>query len=684
MGGSIVIHSTLALVTDAFRPQVAFNNVASVAAHHRIQCSPGIRDATALIHDYLSGEGLHSELLRYPAKTGVMWWSQASFPEWSCRRAELTIIENGRSERLCSFAESKFSLIQRSAATPPGGLSTKIVLIERAADPAAYAGLDVRGKLVFSRGEVPGIAEVAIGQFGAAGIILDTMRDHPPVRDWFSLPDGRLYLSFWPGDFAAHKALGFVLTPRQGEALRRRFSAGKVEIDAYALVESEYHEGNMEVLTAIIPGETDEEVVGMAHVCHPEPSANDNASGCGALMEVAVTLSRLISDGQLPKPRRTIRFLWLAEMSGSSAYLANNETKIAKTVAAINLDMVGENQDLCGSTFFVEKPVRALPGFGGDLAEAIINLMVKPATTGGRGRPFQPFRWAVCPFSGGSDHNIWGDPTVGVTCPMLEQMPDKFYHTSEDTIDKVDPKMLGVAGVLTAVYLYEAACASPDDAAYLADQMAVRFSGEVETVVSSVVKSLAGDLASASARQQAEIVGKARQAIERRVGFLAERKHADIDSLLRLADDSVRFSKARQAAHDAVTATASPMLDKSLRDLVLVGRYSDIAELPMAWRFDGCESYSAAASIVPKRLHRGPYAVSGKDLPPDYTEKLRLFEAKHGQIYVPSNQVQYWADGRRTLAEIADLIQGETGFYDLDALYDYFFVMVALGVFEAP
>jgi hypothetical protein len=52
------------------------------------------------------------------------------------------------------------------------------------------------------------------------------------------------------------------------------------------------------------------------------------------------------------------------------------------------------------------------------------------------------FRYATTPFGDGSDHFIFSDSTVGVPMPMLIQWPDKFYHTSADTIEKVDPRII--------------------------------------------------------------------------------------------------------------------------------------------------------------------------------------------------------------------------------------------------
>ena len=675
-----MIHATLSLVKQEFRPQAAFNNVAKVASFHRIQCSPGIREAVHYIHSYLGAEELQVEVMSYPAKKGVTWWAQDSFPEWVAANAELLLLEDGKQERLCSFAESKFSLIQRSAPTPPGGIETKMVLVEDGANPASYEGIDVVGKLVFSRGSVPEIAAVAVDKFGAAGIVVDTMRDQPPVRDRFDIPNARQYLSFWPSDFGKHKALGFVVTPRQGAALRARFAAGKKELSVFARVESEYHDGSLEVMSAMIPGESDEEVVGVAHVCHPEPSANDNASGCGALMEAASTLSRLVKSGRLAKPGRTIRFLWLPEMSGSYAYLANHEDTLEKIIAGINLDMVGENQDLCGSTFNVEKPIKALPGFGGDLAEAILYLMIKETTNLGGSRAYAMFRWAVGPFSGGSDHNIWGDPSVGITCPMLIQWPDKFYHTSQDTTDKVDPHMLGVAGVLTATYLYTAACADPSDASYIAGEMGTRFAGEVDAALSMIIQGIS-DRINSSDEGSTLVLAKARRAIERRISFLAERKNRDIDSLLKLAPDSAIFADARRSARRVIANTADFLLAKGLKDLAVVGRLCDTSDLPEPWEPEETEADRRAKVLVPKRVYRGPFRTSAKESPPEHEEKLKAFNAKHGQNNLAARHLEYWTDGVRTLAEIADLIEGETGFRDSPMLVDYFDLMLGRGVF---
>lgn len=54
------------------------------------------------------------------------------------------------------------------------------------------------------------------------------------------------------------------------------------------------------------------------------------------------TLHRLIESGRIPRPRRTIRFLWGPEFSGTGPWVKANRDLMDKTLCNINLDMVGE------------------------------------------------------------------------------------------------------------------------------------------------------------------------------------------------------------------------------------------------------------------------------------------------------------------------------------------------------
>ena len=57
------------------------------------------------------------------------------------------------------------------------------------------------------------------------------------------------------------------------------------------------------MLSALIPGEDKtKEFWVVAHICHPNQGANDNASGSGAIMEALRVISQLIEEEKIPKP----------------------------------------------------------------------------------------------------------------------------------------------------------------------------------------------------------------------------------------------------------------------------------------------------------------------------------------------------------------------------------------------
>lgn len=229
------------------------------------------------------------------------------------------------------------------------------------------------------------------------------------------------------------------------------------------------------MVTAHIPSETDEQIMVVNHLYHPAPCANDNASGAAAAMETVRALQTLITNGKLAKPKRGIRFLWMPEMTGTYAYLAAHEGDLPKTIAGLNLDMVGKDQDQCGSSWLLVRTSEALPNFTSDLLETIREgLFGESQTFAGTGS-FPLFRHAVTPYVNGSDHFILTDPSVGIPTPMLIQWPDRFYHTTADTLEKVSPRSLHHAATLAGTYAYWLAQAGQNEARWLAHELNARF-----------------------------------------------------------------------------------------------------------------------------------------------------------------------------------------------------------------
>jgi hypothetical protein len=237
---------------------------------------------------------------------------------------------------------------------------------------------------------------------------------------------------------------------------------GKVVL--HAKVDAELSAGDYGVVTASIPG-TDlagQEIWFIAHLDHSQPSANDNASGSAAILETARVLQRLFDSKILPRPRRTLRFLWVPEIRGSYAYISRHLDETRRAVAVINMDMVGENQELCGSVFRVTRTVDSAASFLNDMLEWNLEFLLAHDPQPGTElsdplavvSPFgthAAWRAVVIPYSEGSDHDVFMGGVVNVPATMLGSWPDNFYHSSGDTPDKSDPTQLKRAVVYGAM-----------------------------------------------------------------------------------------------------------------------------------------------------------------------------------------------------------------------------------------
>jgi aminopeptidase YwaD len=654
-----LVRPTLKKIEERLSGHIAKGYVADIIHHHRIQASPGFRRAAAYCRDRFRECGLEGELLAFPAREGMTCWATPVFQEWEATEGLLHLVEpQDAARKLADYGELRMSLIQRSASFDG---EAEVVLLEDGEEWDEYEGLDLMGKVVLTRGDKDRLHYLAVEKHGAAGIIFDGMKELPGLRHTMDLPDALQYTSFWwyGGE---RKCFGFVLSPKEGSSLRslikQREREGKPPVKVRAKVTSRFWDGELNVVSAVIRGQTDEEVVVVAHLCHPQWSANDNASGAATVLEVARTLQGLISEGRLDKPHRGIRFLLVPEISGTQAYLASNEDQIPRMIAGLNLDMVGENQDLCGSSLLVERLPGPAASFADDLVESLLEGMIgETGSFSGLGS-YASFRHAVTPFSGGSDHYILSDPSVGIPCPMIIQWPDKFYHTSTDTLDKVDPAMLARVGTIAATYACFLANAGDKEVAWLGQEMVSRFKTRVLAVIREGVKSaMAG-----------EDSPRDRELLARRVRFLAERHHAALNSLRHLAEvDVSTWQKEAFAFAEAELARVEELIPHARR------------KPPQG------TAEEEAGEMVPRRLHRGPLELK------DYLNRMnegdweawwRIYKERPEATWVYPPLLLYWADGERNVQGISDLIELETGKRVTEMLVTYCRIWEHLGLLE--
>jgi Zn-dependent M28 family amino/carboxypeptidase len=96
-------------------------------------------------------------------------------------------------------------------------------------------------------------------------------------------------------------------------------------VTIHAVVKATEYDAGMQVPTCVIRGDgsSPQEIAIVGHLFEhiAKQGALDDASGSAVALEMARAWMKLIRDGTLPRPRRTVRFLWVDETQGTRAYL---------------------------------------------------------------------------------------------------------------------------------------------------------------------------------------------------------------------------------------------------------------------------------------------------------------------------------------------------------------------------
>jgi hypothetical protein len=364
-------------------------------------------------------------------------------------------------------------------------------------------------------------------------------------------------------------------------------------------------------------------------------------------------------------------------MSGTYLYLAAREAELDCLLAGINLDMVGEDQGQTGSVWLIEHPPEALASFAPDLLACLRDQLptlkgmtdVSPSHTGLGAIPL--YRQAETPFSGGSDHYILSDPSVGVPTPMLIQWPDRYYHTAADTPDRSDPQSLARAGSLAAAYAYWLATAGAPEVTWLGHEMVARFKTRLIGAAQKTVTQ-------AMALEDSTALAEALAGLDRRLAYLLDRHKAALGTLERLApvDCSVDdlLSEAEQIANHEL-AWAKGIVDLHAATLGL-------ASLPGPPPRDLSDEEQQAARLIPVRKVPGPVPLQQHLHRLDNADReswRQLLKSRDGRAhYTLAILALYWADGTRSILEIADVVESETGKRDLELLLAYFHLLEKL------
>jgi len=468
---------SLSVLNQGVDERAAMDLVVFMDQYWRLAGNAGYNATIDRLRTRLRASGFRDRPSPVSSQGGSQTWIEeyGKAQGWDYSVGTLTLLGGGsaKDEVLLSREQQRVALCINSFSTPAGGVEAPVFDVGQGTD-ADFANIEVKGAVVLGDGSTGRLWQAAVVRRGAIGVISPSMAEY--VRPGSTAADAAKPRSEWdvlqwgsiPYD-EARKAFGFKATPKAAARIRERLKSGpgRVKVE----VASTFTPGPYRTLVAEIPGavKPDERIILVAHI--QEPGANDNSTGCATLVELVRAVNQAIQAGKLPKPDRTLTFLWGDEMGASRQWMVDHPTEAKQVRYMFSLDMTGEDPIKTGGPFLIEKmpdpsAVWGRPsdphtewGGGQYKAESLKGSLLNDVFLAICQRHAKGTNWIVQtnPYEGGSDHSIF--LRQGVPALLAWHFPDWFYHTSLDRPDKTSPAEMKHSGIsigATALFLASA------------------------------------------------------------------------------------------------------------------------------------------------------------------------------------------------------------------------------------
>ncbi|MBU3079482.1 M28 family peptidase [Sphingomonas quercus] len=421
-----------------------------------------------------------------------------------------------KSIKLFDIHDIPLSLVSLNA---NGDLSGELVDVGagRAED---FAGKDVKGKFVLTSGTTAQIYNLAVER-GALGVLgLSTMGPQRAIDYPRSIVSSTVTAR--PGTVA------WSLTPETRGYLEALMARGE-KLTIRSVTKSTEVSGRSEYVHAEILGDgsTKQEVGISCHLFEGviKQGANDDNSGCALILEVGRAYMKLVKEGKLPPPKRTINFQFVQEISGTNEYLNKHPDKAKAMIGNLNFDMEGIRLTASRATWLMHRTPDTFPSYLNDVGQSMLEYVADITRERVRFRrsingyaAAQPvesvhgskdaFYITVDKHYGSSDHVTYMQH--GIPSIIYNTWPDMWYHSSDDTPDKQDPTQYKRAAVVTLGGLVALATGT--------DELATRVAAE--------------NLARGTSR-----MGEAQ---EKGLGYIADATPADLPRAYREAQNAIR------------------------------------------------------------------------------------------------------------------------------------------------
>ena len=626
------------------------NEVSGERAYLHVQMLAGNRDRQAEEYQNLYFETTYMrDMARQAGMSDVQVDLFPSSDMWDAEEGDLWMVQPAK-KKLASITMVPTALARGSK---NADVEAEVVYVGQARE-ADYAGKDVKGKIVFGNTSVSTVFTSGVLQHGAAGALGTGSSGVSGNSAGYTL-DQIGWAAVSPGN---RDGFGFALSLRQATELRDLVERGqKVVLRAH--VRARMYPAKMNVVSASIPG-TDPnagELILVAHAFETTatPGANDNCTGVGTVLEVGRTLARLIKDGTLPPPRRTIRFILGPEISGSTAYIVKHPELQDRLLAALNFDMTGANVETTDSYLRMKMTPDSRPSYLNDLLASLLRFVDQNDVRTQQGDNGQ-FNYRLVPVAAvtsGSDHSVFNNG--GIPAMQFNYWPDNFYHSSEDRIIYVNPTELKRVGFMAASAMYYLANAGAAEARDLAWETAINGQAWVAEVSRQSVRLLGRD---------GQKLYDQHKAVQMKVAGAFGRARGGVESVLTLSKEPEVAATVK-----TLVGTLEGVRDLNTRMLETVYRERAAAlgvkPLPVTLT----EQEREYSTMIPRRLFKAYSQEAQKRAEQSRGAQGAAPGAQPGGAAPPprrlpglaSAEVANFIDGKRSILDIYQAVRAECG-----------------------
>ena len=385
--------------------------------------------------------GLETEVIEFPAD-GKTVYADRHFPlAWDVDEAWAEV--SGR--KIADFEECTYCVVPFSADSE-GVQQAKLCPIE---ELPAEGSLEEYAALITHYPTGAEVSQLIARKCKAFFSSVDTEPIHPALWDsrrWYNDLFGVGQI-----DYRDKSCCGFSLTPRLAKELLEQYEKEGALTVRY-LLKSRTYEGKVPAVTSVIKGKSDRCFFITSHGY--EPHGTNNVSGISCALEIAAALKKLIDTGKLPVPEYSIRFLHGLENFSLYAWGMAHLEEMKNAIGGVSMDSFGRLEaEGFREKFVLRRSLNVHPSEQHALAAKVLDLVCENSGIGYEVREASK-----------NNEDLMQDPIFGPPWNLLygslweeprETYPRcYYYHTSNDTAEKLSPIALKAGAAFSAVLAY--------------------------------------------------------------------------------------------------------------------------------------------------------------------------------------------------------------------------------------